>query len=110
MGHAIAICFPEIWTFMLQNPDLCIDKRGEDYLVSTFHQIAQSMSVTTPQDAILYFRKMMIGMSLENPVSNNKEQEVDTLSHSVNPVRLKNNPVRLDESSIRNLYFDIIKS
>ena len=109
-GHAVAVCLPEIWTFMLQNPDLCIDKRGKDYLERVFHQIAQSMNVTTPQDAILCFRKMMKEMSLENPVSTNKEQEVDILSHSVNPVRLKNNPVKLDESSIRNLYFDIIKS
>ena len=109
-GHAVAVCLPEIWTFMLQNPDLCIDKRGEGYLERIFHQIAQSMNVTTPQDAISCFRKMMKEMSLENPVSKNKEQEVDILSHSVNPVRLKNNPVELDESSIRNLYFDIIKS
>ncbi len=109
-GHAVAVCLPEIWAFMLHDPDLCIDKRGKDYLVSTFHQIAQSMNVTIPQDAILCFRKMMKEMSLENPVSSNKEQEVDILSHSVNPVRLKNNPVKLNESSIRNLYYDIIKS
>ena len=109
-GHAVAVCLPEIWTFMLQNPDLCIDKRGKDYLIGVFHQIAQSMDVTTPLDAILCFRKMMKEMNLANPVSTNKEQEVDILSNSVNPVRLKNNPVRLDESSIRNLYFDIIKS
>ena len=109
-GHAVAVCLPEIWTFMLQNPDLCIDKRGEGYLIGVFHQIAQSMDVATPQDAVLCFRKMMKEMSLANPVSTNKEQEVDILSHSVNPVRLKNNPVKLNESSIRNLYFDIIKS
>ena len=109
-GHAVAVCLPEIWTFMLQNPDLCIDKRGKDYLERIFHQIAQSMNVTTPQDAVLYFRKMMKEMSLANPVSTNKEQEVDILSHSVNPVRLKNNPVELNEDIIRNLYFDIIKS
>ena len=109
-GHAVAVCLPEIWTFMLQNPDLCIDKRGEDYLISIFHQIAKSMNVTTPQDAVLYFRKMMKEMSLANPVSTNKEQEVDILSHSVNPVRLKNNPVKLDEETIRCLYLDIINS
>ena len=108
-GHAVAVCLPEIWTFMLQNPDLCIDKRGKDYLIGVFHQIAQSMNVTTPQDAVLCFRKMMKEMSLENPVSTNKEQEVDILSHSVNPIRLKNNPVRLDEETIRCLYLGIIK-
>ena len=108
-GHAVAVCLPEIWTFMLQNPDLCIDKRGKDYLERIFHQIAQCMNVTTSQDAVLYFRKMMKEMSLANPVSTNIEQEVDILSHSVNPVRLKNNPVRLDEETIRCLYLGIIK-
>ena len=109
-GHAVAVCLPEIWTFMLQNPDLCIDKRGKDYLERIFHQIAQSMNVTTPQDAVLYFRKMRKEMSLANPISTNKEQEVDILSNSVNPVRLKNNPVKLNEDIIRSLYLDIIKS
>ena len=109
-GHAVAVCLPEIWTFMLQNPDLCIDKRGKDYLVSVFHQIAQCMNVTTSQDAVLCFRKMMKEMSLANPVSTNKKQEVDILSHSVNPVRLKNNPVKLNEDNIRSLYLDIINS
>ena len=109
-GHAVAVCLPEIWAFMLQNPDLCIDKRGKDYLIGVFHQIAQCMNVTTSQDAVLCFRKMMKEMSLANPVSTNKEQEVDILSHSVIPVRLKNNPVKLDEETIRCLYFDIIKS
>jgi hypothetical protein len=52
---------------------------------------------------------MMKEMSLANPVSTNIEQEVDILSHSVNPIRLKNNPVRLDEETIRCLYLGIIK-
>ena len=108
-GHAVAVCLPEIWAFMIQNPGLCIDKRGKDYLERIFHQIVQSMNVTTPQDAVLYFRKMMKEMSLANPASTNKEQEVDILSHSVNPIRLKNNPVRLDEETIRCLYLGIIK-
>lgn len=109
-GHAVAVCLPEIWAFMIQNPDLCIDKRGKDYLERIFHQIAQSMDVATPQDAVLCFRKMMKEMSLANPVSTNKEQKVDILSHSVNPIRLKNNPVKLDEDNIRSLYLDIINS
>lgn len=27
-GHAVAVCLPEIWTYMLAHPDQCIDPRG----------------------------------------------------------------------------------
>ena len=108
-GHAVAVCLPKIWKYMLSHMDKCLDVRGSEYLNSVFSLIAQSMGSSSPDDAILLFEKMMQDMELANPVANNREQELDTLSTSVNPVRLKNNPVELDEMTIRSLYETIVE-
>ena len=108
-GHAVAVCLPEIWTYMLGHMDKCLDSRGSDYLSEIFEEIAHAMSANTIQDAINCFRIIMDEMQMQNPVSENREQDLKTLVTSVNPVRLKNNPVELDEETIWYLYQTIIK-
>lgn len=108
-GHAVAVCLPKIWKFMLSHMDKCLDSRGPEYLNSVFSSITLSMGCSSPDNAIVLFEQMMLDMELDNPVANNREEELDTLSTSVNPVRLKNNPVELDEMTIRSLYETIVK-
>ena len=108
-GHAVAICLPEIWEYMLAHMDKCIDPRGNNYLDGIFCNIAKSMSCYNSDQAIKWFRQMMVDMDLTGLVAVNREEELKMLSTSVNPVRLKNNPVELDNLAIRNLYMIIIK-
>ena len=67
------------------------------------------MGCDNPENAIALFREMMVDMEMKNPVAENREEEIDVLSNSVNPVRLKNNPIQLDEYAIRELYKSIVK-
>lgn len=108
-GHAVAVCLPEIWEYMLENTDKCIDARGSAYLNDIFTCISRSLGVQTPKEAIQLFRQMMKDMELAHPVANEREQELVTLSSSVNPIRLKNNPVGLDVETIKGLYEGIVK-
>ena len=108
-GHAVAVCLPEIWDFMLNHLNLCIDARGKVHLSHTFSDIAQSMNVKNPQNAVSCFRQMMKEMELSNPIALEKEKELNILSNSVNPVRLKNNPVEINRSSALDLYCKILK-
>ena len=108
-GHAVAICLPEIWEYMLAHPEECIDKRGSEYLMNVFDEIARSIGVTTPVEAIALFREMMKEMDLKNPVSECLTSDILLLTSSVNPVRLKNNPVVLDTKVIKKLYNIIVK-
>ena len=108
-GHAVALGLPEIWSFMLQHPDRCIDPRGEVYMLSVFNDISRALGADTPEAAIAVFRRMMQELDLQNPVSSDRARDLDILSASVNPIRLKNNPVELDASSIRSLYEVIIE-
>lgn len=103
-GHAVAVCLPVIWEYMLENMDKCIEQRGEQYLQSVFVSISRTMGFSTPMEAIVNFRSMMGEMEMQNPVSENKVGDIEILSQSVNPVRLKNNPVEIDISAIRNIY------
>lgn len=60
-------------------------------------------------EAIAKFRQMLTDMDIQNPVSDNRTSDIETLSKSVNPIRLKNNPVELDDPTIYSLYERIIK-
>lgn len=108
-GHAVAVCLPEIWAYMLAHPEECIDKRGREYLMAIFDKIACSMGVGTPMEAIALFREMMMTMELGNPVSENREADLEVLASSVNLVRLKNNPIELNKFKIRELYQIIVQ-
>lgn len=108
-GHAVAVGLPEIWEYMIDNMDKCIDKRGQDHLSDIFTQISKAMGCENANQAILEFREMMKEMELKNPVAGNKDEELSVLSISVNPVRLKNNPIELDETTIMSLYEIIVR-
>lgn len=108
-GHAVAVCLPEIWEYMLENLDKCIDSRGQKYLTGIFNHIAKAMDCEMPYEVIALFRQMMVDMDLKNPIAIKREEELEALSTSVNPVRLKNNPIVLDIESTISLYNDIIK-
>lgn len=107
-GHAVAICLPVIWQFMIDNIQTCIDGRGAEYLTDIFLKISMAMGCKTPVDAISKFQQMMSAMDLSSPSALNRVKEIDILSHSVNPIRLKNNPVELNENAIKFLYEGIL--
>lgn len=107
-GHAVAVCLPEIWEYMIGHMDKCIDARGAEYLACIFQQIANAMGCDLPQSAIAVFRQMIADMKLHNPVAGESVKELELLSTSVNPVRLKNNPVRLDADVLFGLYKRVV--
>lgn len=108
-GHAVAVCLPEIWQYMIDNLDKCIDGRGQEYLAGNFSDISKAMGCDDPDAVVTMFRQILSEMDINGPVAINRQEEIDILSHSVNPIRLKNNPVKLDEIAIHTLYEKIIK-
>lgn len=107
-GHAVAVCLPEIWDYMIKNPDCIADVRGGGYLLGVFDDITHSMGASSPSEAVETFLGMMREMELQKPKSNQWDKNLTVLSTSVNPIRLKNNPVRLDEDAISGLYDRIV--
>lgn len=107
-GHAVAVCLPEIWKYMLDNTELCTDVRGYEYLREVFGQIANSMGCTTPEEGVNKYRQMLNMMNIERPTSAKKGDDLNILVAAVNPIRLKNNPVTLGIEAISNLYNKIV--
>lgn len=108
-GHAVAVGLPEIWEFMIHNTDNCIDYRGSEYLIDIFASISYAMDCIKPDNAIDKFRLMLAEMGMDNPISGNYDSDLLTLTSSVNPIRLKNNPIELDDANIKKLYKRIIR-
>lgn len=107
-GHAAALCVAELWPYMITHTEDCIDPRGESYLIEMFERLARVMDCENAADAVLKYRTFLQELSLEVPTLR-EEGEMELLTHSVNPDRLKNNPVRLDAKTLEQLYRQILR-
>lgn len=105
-GHAAALCVSVLWRYMISNTKLCIDLRGFKYLEKTFTELAKVMGGNVPSDGVEIFNSILDKLELSKPRVN--ETDYDILKKSVNPVRLKNNPIQLDENTINYLYHQIL--
>lgn len=108
-GHAVSVCLPTIWKYMIANINNCIDSRGCGYLEGVFNNIATAMGVNTPNEAITLLNKMMVDMVITQPLDSDRIRSIEILTQSVNPIRLKNNPICLNVDAIRRLYMQIVK-
>jgi len=102
-GHAAALCVRRLWPWMLSHTDGCIDPRGQAHLKGVFDALAQAMGCESAAGAAERFGEIFDGLDLSVPKLGDAE-ELELLVNSVNPVRLKNNPVALDADAIRRLY------
>ena len=92
---------------MVANTSGCVDPRGEDYLKKVFCEIASMLGCSTTDEACNKFQSLFDSLDLTVPQA--KEEDIAELKTSVNPVRLKNNPVKLTEDTIESLYRVILK-
>ena len=95
-GHAAALCNRVLFRWLI-NKNLPV-----------LHEIADSMGCNTPQEAAEKFNDIFTRLNMAIPQAN--EQEINILSESVNPERLKNFPVQLDSLTIKNLYREILNN
>lgn len=102
-GHAVAVCLPHVWRYMNRHLDKCIDARGAEYLARTLEDIGCEMGCNSSAEAVEVFEKLLRTLEIQNP-HRLSDADIDTLTDSVNPVRLKNNPVGLDAEALRAMY------
>ena len=107
-GHAAALCVSKLWTYMIQHTDDCSDPRGKDFLEKIFKEIAEAFECKNSEDAVTKYDDIIQQFGLEIPIAS--EEEYMILKKSVNPVRLKNNPVGLNEDAIDALYHKILRA
>ncbi len=105
-GHAAILCDRVLFPWMIENTDKCIDPRGREYLEEVLKNISYSMGCDNPCEAAEKVIGIFDELQLEVPEAS--EEDYLELKTSVNPVRLKNHPVLLDENTINELYHRIL--
>lgn len=107
-GHAVALCLPLIWEFMVGHMEKCIDPRGRDYLWGVFRDIASALGADGPSEGIEVFRGILSELGMGGPSSSTPDEDVAMLSAGVNLLRLGNNPVRLDLRDMEMVYSTLL--
>ena len=97
-GRAAFMCLPYIWKYMNE----------KNVLPEVFGDITAVLGQNNVDAAVEYLYELDAKLFDEYPVEM-KEEDLEILTTSVNPVRLKNNPLQLTEEEIRELYREIIK-
>ena len=101
-GHSVSILLPEVLAFMIQNTKLTQDNRGIKYVELMFKSLCEIFNVQSSEELVTSITEIINYFKLETPLLNN--DEIDLLAKSVNPVRLKNNPVYISEEASRYIY------
>lgn len=110
-GHAVAIGLHRVWKYMLENGDKCTDKRGFDYLLATFGEIAGALGYHSPEEAIEGFKAMLDRLEIGDPdEKGDLSSAAEDLAASVNVERLGNNPVALDHAALYNIYMETLEN
>lgn len=105
-GRAAFMCLPYIWEYMWN----AVEKRNDeesDKLKDIFAEIAAEMGCENVRAAINQIFRMNKKFFSNDRVEVRLD-DVDMLTDSVNPVRLRNNPVKLSRKVLYDLYSEII--
>lgn len=105
-GHAAALCDKAVFPWLAAHTDRCIDPRGEAFLRRTLGQLAEALGCAAAEEAALRFGQLADSLALPRPEA--KPEDLEVLYRSVNPVRLKNFPARLEPGDIKALYREIL--
>lgn len=89
-GHAVGLCLPQVWSEMAEEPKL--------------RPIFRSMPIDLP-----WLKKLLVELEMESPVSDSRKAELEILADSVNPLRLKNNPVAFSRDTLKAMYERILQ-
>lgn len=106
-GHAAMLCDRVLFQWMIENTGKCIDCRGEEYLKYTLGELGRIMGCKDAEAGSIKLIELFEKLGLEIPHAT-KEQYKE-LKSSVNPVRLKNHPIKLDDDTINDLYHKILR-
>ena len=105
-GHAAALCVSKLWPYMLEQTRL-LEEEISSGLGAVFDELAKVMGCTDKMDAARKFTHIVAGLKLGVPTADRRD--LVQLRTTVNTERLHNNPIRLSEESIEELYRQILQ-
>ncbi len=110
-GHAAALCNRVLYKWMVEKQAsgecVVIDPRGEKYLSEIMSAIGRSLGCNTAEEGAQKLEQLFDELELSVPEAS--KEQFDQLVSSINPERMKNHPVELDEIKIAALYKLILR-
>lgn len=100
-GHAVSLCMPHVWENIINNTDKCADSRGEAHLKAVMDDISELIPLSR-------FNELITELDMPS-LNSDVKADLELITASVNPERLKNNPVTLSSDVIYSMYERIIK-
>lgn len=95
-GIAVAVCLPQVWSFLIKNQN--------ESIKNSLQLIDNSFNCLSDNDSL----KLFTGLLEKNNIKINiKESDLDVLVESVNLIRLKNYPLQISKEDLKNLYYKI---
>lgn len=107
-GHAACLVNSVLLPYMIDNLDKCIDKRGKEYLFNIFNELVSLFKLNNLDELKGYLDNLLNELDLYHV--NVNLNDLNELVSSVNPDRLKNNPVRLDNEDTEKIYKKIFQN
>lgn len=98
-GHAVALAMKQVWAFMLEQSKRCPNSPYGKQLISVFRELPVDYG---------WFCELLEELEMKHPVSSCREKDLLDLAKSVNPLRLRNNPMPLDTPTLHSLYERIV--
>lgn len=106
-GQAAFLCNINLFEWMISNMEMCVDRRGKDYLYSVFMDISKTLGCNTLNEASAKLHELYNYLGFSIPIAS--DRQFKELRESVNPVRMKNHPTVIDKKTIDMLYHKILK-
>lgn len=104
-GHAAALCLPVVWEYMLDHMEQVSSPKGRAYVQKNFQELARCLGCEEPRKGVQWMKDLLKELKMEVPAI--KEEQMELLVSSVNPARLKNNPVAFDREDLKKLYENV---
>lgn len=102
-GHAVSLCLPRVWKYMLTHMDGVRDSLTTTGVQQSFRELASLIGFDTPERASDFPIQLTRDLDMEVPALRSTD-ELNVLATSVNVQRLSNNPVDLDANDLRSIY------
>lgn len=106
-GHSVAVGLAKIWEYMLEHNEQVNDKRGREYVLNAFDELAALMGGRNAQEGLDIFRNILTEFELDYPKTD--AEKIPVFVSKVNVDRLGNNPTRLEASDVENIYRMILE-
>lgn len=105
-GHSALMCNKVLYPWMIENINRCTDPRGVEYLRDVFCELAHIFGFVDLNSSKNFLLDFYSALKFDTPFPD--EDIYNELVRGVNVERLNNNPIKLDDSDIFDIYHKIL--